>query len=229
MWEELSNYSVNCTCGKCTCGGAKDAEHTMSFLMGLNESFSQIRGQILLMDPIPSLNKIFSLIIQEERQRDIGTNNSTSTLAFNVRGQSNDSNKPRYSSGNQGYKGRKDSVYCTHCNKPGHTHEKCYKLHGFPPGYRTQSRSKNDNRANSISVNDIDTNLQGNVSSINEALTGLTQSQCEQLIAAISGKMASTNLVTTASDCYQENQSHQGKTTQSNTYSDYIQENDWQG
>lgn len=66
MWEELSNYSVNCTCGKCTCGGAKDAEHTMSFLMGLNESFSQIRGQILLMDPIPSLNKIFSLIIQED-------------------------------------------------------------------------------------------------------------------------------------------------------------------
>lgn len=39
----------------------------MSFLMGLNESYAQTRSQILLMDPIPSVNKIFSLIIQEER------------------------------------------------------------------------------------------------------------------------------------------------------------------
>lgn len=26
---------------------------------------------------------------------------------------------------------------CTHCWKMGHTVQKCYKLHGFPPGYKT--------------------------------------------------------------------------------------------
>lgn len=43
--------------------------------MGLHESFAHIRGQILLMDPIPSVNHVFSLIIQEEKQRSVGDNN----------------------------------------------------------------------------------------------------------------------------------------------------------
>jgi hypothetical protein len=41
------------------------------FLMGLNESFSHIRGQILLMDPLPAINKVFSMVVQEEHQREI--------------------------------------------------------------------------------------------------------------------------------------------------------------
>lgn len=43
----------------------------MQFLMGLNESYSHIRGQILLNEPMPPINKVFSLVIQEERQRGI--------------------------------------------------------------------------------------------------------------------------------------------------------------
>lgn len=33
----------------------------MSFLMGLNESYAQMRGQLLLMDPLSSINKVFFL------------------------------------------------------------------------------------------------------------------------------------------------------------------------
>lgn len=36
--------------------------------MGLSDTYVQVRGQILLMDPLPSLNKVFSLLTQEERQ-----------------------------------------------------------------------------------------------------------------------------------------------------------------
>jgi hypothetical protein len=42
--------------------------------MGLNDSFAQIRGQVLLIDLLPSINKVFSLIVQEERQREISIN-----------------------------------------------------------------------------------------------------------------------------------------------------------
>jgi hypothetical protein len=42
--------------------------------MGLNDSFSAIRAQILLTNPLPPLNKVFSLIIQEEKQREIIVN-----------------------------------------------------------------------------------------------------------------------------------------------------------
>ena len=43
------------------------SEQVMSFLMGLNEQFAPVRAQILLMVPLPSINKVFSLVIQEER------------------------------------------------------------------------------------------------------------------------------------------------------------------
>jgi hypothetical protein len=62
---------------QCSCDNPKiladhsHQDYVFQFLMGLNDSFAQIRGQILLIDPLPSINKVFSLVIQEERQREI--------------------------------------------------------------------------------------------------------------------------------------------------------------
>ena len=44
----------------------------MQFLMGLNESYSIVRGKILLNEPLPNINKVLSLIPQEEKQRNVG-------------------------------------------------------------------------------------------------------------------------------------------------------------
>ena len=44
--------------------------------MGLHESFGEVKGQILLIDPFPGIYKIFSLVIQEERQREVATSYS---------------------------------------------------------------------------------------------------------------------------------------------------------
>ncbi|KAJ0020553.1 hypothetical protein Pint_31919 [Pistacia integerrima] len=41
--------------------------------MDLDDSYSQIRGQILLNDPLPLLSKVYALIVQEERQQDISS------------------------------------------------------------------------------------------------------------------------------------------------------------
>lgn len=43
----------------------------MKFLMGLNKSFSQVRTQVLLMDPLSSITKVYSLLVQEEMQRSV--------------------------------------------------------------------------------------------------------------------------------------------------------------
>ena len=51
----------------------------MQFLMGLNESFSHVRAQILLLDPIPPVNKVFSLLVQEEHQRNISVSSTSSS------------------------------------------------------------------------------------------------------------------------------------------------------
>ena len=60
----------------------------MSFLMGLNDYFTQIRAQLLLLDPIPPMNKVFSLVVLKECQRNVtaqtnsGGVNTTNSLAF---------------------------------------------------------------------------------------------------------------------------------------------------
>jgi hypothetical protein len=66
FWEELNNYRPLplCACGTSqTIHEYQHREYAFQFLMGLNESFSHLRGQILLMDPLPSINKIFSMIV----------------------------------------------------------------------------------------------------------------------------------------------------------------------
>ena len=65
LWDEFSNYRT------CTCGHQVE-DCTMSFLMGLNETYAVVRGQILIMDPVPPLRKVFSLIIQDEKKRKVG-------------------------------------------------------------------------------------------------------------------------------------------------------------
>ena len=43
---------------------------------------------------------------------------------------------------NRGSNGKgKERLLCTHCGKLGHTIDKCYKLHGFPPGYKFKNKS----------------------------------------------------------------------------------------
>ncbi|XP_012845936.1 PREDICTED: uncharacterized protein LOC105965936 [Erythranthe guttata] len=78
----------------------------MAFLVGLNESLTSTRGQILLMDPLHHINKVFALISQEERQRSIhpSHNEVHNSLAFSIRGDQpaqrsiNNQAKPRFSS-----------------------------------------------------------------------------------------------------------------------------------
>ncbi|KAL0008517.1 hypothetical protein SO802_010019 [Lithocarpus litseifolius] len=78
LWDELSDYRT-CSCGH------QVQECTMSFLMGLNDTYATMRGQILLMDPIPSLSKIFSLLLQDEKQRKVGKRLNTKSLALVVK------------------------------------------------------------------------------------------------------------------------------------------------
>ena len=143
IWEELNNFRPNCSCGQCTCGGVKEmnsflhSEYVMTFLMGLNESFTQTQGQVLLMDPLPSINKVFSLIVQEERQRSVGVRSNAFSDSSNAMAMATKTD-PRIAVKNQ----RKERPLCSHCKLLGHTVDKCYKLHGFPPGYKSKSKTQ---------------------------------------------------------------------------------------
>ena len=105
-----------------------NAEFVMTFLMGLNESYAQIRAQILLIDPLPPINKVFSLIIQEERQRSIETTAPIETITLMANA------KKRFTPDRS--KKKDNRPVCTNCGYKGHIVDKCYKLHDYPPGHR---------------------------------------------------------------------------------------------
>lgn len=44
----------------------EEREYVIYFVKGLNESYNNVRNQILVMDPIPSINKAFAMANQQE-------------------------------------------------------------------------------------------------------------------------------------------------------------------
>ena len=96
-WDQLLNLRPLplCSCGKCTCGVNEKIGHLrhqdsiMQFLNGLNDCYSQVKTQILMMEPIPFVDKTFSLVIQEESQRSssIHANPSVESTALAVKNQ----------------------------------------------------------------------------------------------------------------------------------------------
>ncbi|XP_021671753.2 uncharacterized protein LOC110658442 [Hevea brasiliensis] len=74
LWDELACLKL---LPVCDCGAAKQIDETNSegklvqFLMGLNQAYENVRNQILLMDPLPSVNKAYSMVLRVEKRREI--------------------------------------------------------------------------------------------------------------------------------------------------------------
>jgi len=159
IWDETLIYDP---IPSCNCGAMKiisdryQQDYVFQFLMGLNDSYSAIRDQIMLIDPIPTIARVFSIIQQQERQHQLASPSTQhDAMAFVVRRQSSFPAKyPLHSKFKQEctyftyckitrhmldtcFKaGNAAAPICSHCNLTGHTMAKCYKLHGYPPGHK---------------------------------------------------------------------------------------------
>ncbi|KAL0364197.1 UNVERIFIED_CONTAM: Retrovirus-related Pol polyprotein from transposon RE2 [Sesamum angustifolium] len=84
----------------------------LEFLMGLGEMFDHVRHQLLVMDPIPSVNRAYSMVQSVERQKEVHME-IIETGDHAVMQQ-----------------------FCEHCAKSGHTKDTCFKIHGTPDWYK---------------------------------------------------------------------------------------------
>nr|TKS09871.1 hypothetical protein D5086_0000089720 [Populus alba] len=132
----------------------------MQFLMGLNDSYSAIRGQILLMNPLPSIRQAYSSISQEEKQRIPNSTHAaiepSNSAAMAVRGRPNpvrherfnrlygsqepqsqerQTNNFRQDRRRQGTVPGRGRPNCSHCGEMGHWVQTCYELNGYPVGH----------------------------------------------------------------------------------------------
>lgn len=71
LWDELASLvsSPSCDCPNSKSYVEHEQQRLIQFLMGLNESYSSIRSQILLMNPLHSVSQAYSMICQEESHR----------------------------------------------------------------------------------------------------------------------------------------------------------------
>ncbi|CAN1288884.1 hypothetical protein LINPERPRIM_LOCUS20026 [Linum perenne] len=109
-----------------------------------NPTFASVRSQILRTEPLPSINVVFSMDIQEEQELGIHGDISSS-ITPSVPAVATTSSSQVLATGPSGYKKTGKRSICTNCGLIGHSIEKCYKPIGYPPGYRQKGKAASIN------------------------------------------------------------------------------------
>ena len=151
LWDESHAVSEmpRCNCGKCECGvngklnNYAEERKLIQFLMGLNSSYTAVRGHILMMSPFPSISQAYSLLVQEERQRQVKTElhflGENASLTANANRQPTQPEK-QPDNWKTNFRKSDNRRFCDHCKRSGHSIDRCFKLHGYPS--KSQGRGR---------------------------------------------------------------------------------------
>ncbi|XP_075107126.1 uncharacterized protein LOC142180099 [Nicotiana tabacum] len=160
LWEELSTLSkrsqrsCNCTCGaKENFYKAKHDRRLIQFLMGLNEAHTVIRGSILMMNPLPTLAQAFSLLIQDEKKREIKPNTQLfiESTSLNATISRSNTYRTNYSPNNGNHSGYgRGRPMCDYCKKPGHTKDGLQSKSDFNKGKGVVANVHPDTSCNKV-------------------------------------------------------------------------------
>ncbi|XP_028127544.1 uncharacterized protein LOC114324027 [Camellia sinensis] len=174
-------------------------ERVFKFLAGLNVEYDPVRGRVLGMDTLPSLQEAFAYVQNEESRRSAMMSFvSTDCSALLSTARDGLSLTPILPSA------AKESVFYDYCKKPRHTRETCWKLHGTPSGGRGdrsgsrggrsgQSRGRSSYfRAHQSSA--VDT-LDSNFASVGQA----SDTELEDTLRQLLDRRSSTALSTASS------------------------------
>ncbi|XP_050896672.1 uncharacterized protein LOC127103459 [Lathyrus oleraceus] len=115
--------------------------------MGLDDAiYGTVRSNLLVTDPLPNLNRVYSTMIQEERVRMMTRTTEERKEVISLAIQTN----------GRAVKGRWDGKYkfmsCTHCHRAGHDAGSCFQLVGYPEwwGDRPKNEGKSGGRGKSL-------------------------------------------------------------------------------
>ncbi|EOY13666.1 Uncharacterized protein TCM_032303 [Theobroma cacao] len=108
----------------------------------IGSSVLKVRSQIILMDPIPTLDKVYSLVLREESQRNM-LFQTQPVLESSTMNTMTDMKK-----------NSKKDLFCNHCGKKGHSKEKCYRIIGFSEDFKF-TKGRNNMRKGKGAVNSV--------------------------------------------------------------------------
>ncbi|XP_056163091.1 uncharacterized protein LOC130136782 [Syzygium oleosum] len=159
-WDELNNLEPlpNCSCEARTLFVTQlENRRLYQFLMGLNPKYSNVVSQVLLMNPLPTIARAYSLTLQDESQRHVhSTRSSTENTLLTYGSMRNIPPQTDLSLSAPSHKhteiasahlAKRDPPSrarerCAHCDIPGHSRDVCFRLHGFPANYKERRRDR---------------------------------------------------------------------------------------
>lgn len=108
------------------------------FRKGLNDNFWTIHSQIVHMDPVPDVDRVFALVLQHQSQLHVTRNRASVENGL----------LPNNLVAAQMKKSFNKRPLSTFCGMQGHTIDKCYQKHGYPPGYKFTNKQVHSVQAN---------------------------------------------------------------------------------
>ncbi|KAK4400516.1 hypothetical protein Sango_1157700 [Sesamum angolense] len=161
LWNELSALAPvpECRCGGCSCGINKaiddltSSTQLMQFLMVLHDSFNNERSQILMLDPLPDIEKTFSMVYAVEEQRSVHNDLEINSTHMACQLDLNDNRRSidRLMEQKKSFVDKR-KLLCTHCRKKGHARDSCFQLHGVPEWYKMLGDKKKKGRSSAANI-----------------------------------------------------------------------------
>ncbi|XP_056687299.1 uncharacterized protein [Spinacia oleracea] len=161
QWDEMQSLRAfpTCVCGgmkSCSCLFLKkvsefeEEDKMMKFLLGLNGGFEGTVTNVLSMDPLPSINRVFSITQQIQKQKEVNPaatessaiNSSAMAAQTHKGGQFQRFNNSQVKKDWRDLKKEKMNKVCSHCKGKGHTADQCFRLIGYPDWYNSIKASK---------------------------------------------------------------------------------------
>ncbi|OIT32172.1 hypothetical protein A4A49_58350, partial [Nicotiana attenuata] len=103
---------------------------------------------LLLLSPLPSLNHAYSLLIRDEKQREVQISHHPAESAFVAAQQPHGGQKVTPAK-KFNMETKKGTQFCNYCKKQNHTIENCYRMIGFASDFKfTKSKRFNGAKSN---------------------------------------------------------------------------------
>ncbi|OIT38108.1 hypothetical protein A4A49_64426, partial [Nicotiana attenuata] len=159
---------------------------------------------ILMINPLPTVNHAYSLLMQDKNQREkhvnthfsgdgssflAGSTQHTTQLSSGNQFNTQHENGSVANKGNNVYKGKRNAQICSYCKMTNHTVKNCNRLIGFPTNFKFTKTKKFQGPVRGNSAADMD-HTEG-------ANNNITEEQFTQLVSLLNqiqvGKPAEVN------------------------------------
>nr|GEX67623.1 putative reverse transcriptase, RNA-dependent DNA polymerase, Gag-polypeptide of LTR copia-type [Tanacetum cinerariifolium] len=166
---DILNKLPDCDCAaRSELGDHGKLMKLMQFLVGLDDIYQPIRSSLLTREVLPEVKDAFMILAKEESHRGIPATTAKSdkpqayVFVFKVNDVKRSNSNANWNNGNtsNNNRGNYNSILCKKCGLKGHTIKICFKIIGYPPGFKRNHNQKVNGTFNNNKSNNA--NLKGN-------------------------------------------------------------------